>query len=55
MPMGNLSPAFVSSIVSSITKFMKGSNPRNTPVICLFPFSFTEKMMLMENYEETRN
>ena len=41
MPILCLSPAFVSSIDSSITKFINGSKPRSTPVTDLPPFNFT--------------
>ena len=43
IPIWFFSPSFVSSMHSSTTKFMNGSKPRKTPVICLPPFSFTGK------------
>ena len=43
MPMLFFSPVLPSSTVSSITRFMKGSNPRRNPVTARPPFSFTVK------------
>lgn len=43
IPMLCFSVAVTSSTVSSSTKFIKGSYPLSTPVICLPPFSFTKK------------
>eukprot|EP00916_Digyalum_oweni_P014578 GHVL01023913.1.p1 GENE.GHVL01023913.1~~GHVL01023913.1.p1 ORF type:complete len:111 (-),score=2.59 GHVL01023913.1:152-484(-) len=40
MPIDRFSPDFVSSMLSSTTRFMKGSKPRRMPVTILPPFSF---------------
>eukprot|EP00745_Piridium_sociabile_P037925 TRINITY_DN69181_c0_g2_i1.p1 TRINITY_DN69181_c0_g2~~TRINITY_DN69181_c0_g2_i1.p1 ORF type:complete len:131 (+),score=24.20 TRINITY_DN69181_c0_g2_i1:165-557(+) len=40
MPMDFFSPDLVSSMLSSTTRFMKGSNPRRMPVTDRFPLSF---------------
>lgn len=41
IPIACFSPVFVSSTVSSITRFMNGSNPLRMPLILRPPFSFT--------------
>lgn len=43
IPMLFLDPSLTSSIVSSKTMFMNGSNPRRIPLIDLPPFNFTTK------------
>lgn len=43
MPILLITPSLIFSTVSSKTRFINGSKPRNTPATCLLAFSFTKK------------